>query len=76
MALFAWVPWVPGNPSISEQWVAEPINNGKKQLKCTQISIENEQAIGAGNLEKHLGTHQFEFLREPLNHSHIKDEMQ
>ena len=26
VAPLAWVPWVPRNPSIFEQWVPEPIN--------------------------------------------------
>ena len=26
VAPLAWVPWDPRNPSISEQWVPEPIN--------------------------------------------------
>ena len=30
VAPLAWVPWVPENPSIFEQWVPEPINFGKK----------------------------------------------
>ena len=51
MAPLAWVSWVPGNPSILEQWVPEPINFGKKQPKFTQISLENEQKIRAWNLE-------------------------
>ena len=25
VAPLAWVPWVPGNPSVFEQWVPEPI---------------------------------------------------
>ena len=45
------VPWVPGNPSILGQWILEPINFRKKQPKCAQISLENEQEIGAWNLE-------------------------
>ena len=51
VAPLAWVPWVPGNPSILEQWVPEPINFGKKQPKCTQISQEIEQVIGTWNLQ-------------------------
>ena len=26
VATLAWVPWVPGNPSVFEQWVPEPIS--------------------------------------------------
>ena len=26
VAPLAWVPWVPGSPSIFDQWVPEPIN--------------------------------------------------
>ena len=51
VAPLQWVPWVPGNPSVLEQWVLEPINFGKKEPKCTQISLKNEQEIGAWNLE-------------------------
>ena len=32
VAPLAWVPWVPGNPSIFEQWVPEPINIDTKSL--------------------------------------------
>ena len=39
MAPLAWVPWVPGNPSIFEQWVAEPINFGDKGPKYTPFLI-------------------------------------
>ena len=31
VAPLAWVPWVPGNPSIFRQWVPEPINFGRKK---------------------------------------------
>ena len=43
LAPLAWVPWVPWNPSILEQRVLKPINFRKKQLKCTQILLENEK---------------------------------
>ena len=49
VAPLVWVTWVPGNPSILEQWVPEPIIFGKKQLKCTKILPEYEQEIRAGN---------------------------
>ena len=39
VAPLAWVPWVPGNPSIFEQWVPEPINFGKKGLNYTLFSV-------------------------------------
>ena len=32
VAPLAWVPWVPGNPSVFEQWVPEPINFETKKL--------------------------------------------
>ena len=32
----AWVPWVPGNPSIFEQLVPEPINFGRRASKNVQ----------------------------------------
>ena len=32
VAPLAWIPWVPGYPSIFEQSVPEPINFGKKGL--------------------------------------------
>ena len=51
VASLAWVPWVPGYPSIFEQWVPEPINFGKKRPKFTHSSVENEQEIGAGTLK-------------------------
>ena len=41
----AWVPWVPRNPLIFEQWVPEPINFGKKGLKFEVVSVENKQDI-------------------------------
>ena len=45
VAPLAWVPWVPGNPSIFEQWVPEPINFGDKGPKFTPFSVQNEQEI-------------------------------
>jgi len=41
VAPLAWVPWVPGNPSIFEQLVPEPINFGKIGL----FSDQNKQEI-------------------------------
>ena len=57
-APLAWVPWVPRNPSIFEQWVPEPINFGDQQVKCDQISEQNEQEFGVGNLSS---------IWEPIN---------
>ena len=51
MAPFAWVPWVPGHPSLFEQWFAEPINFGKERLKFTHFSVEYEQEIVGWNLK-------------------------
>ena len=39
VAPLAWVPWVPGNPSIFEQWVPETINLGEKGLNSTLFSV-------------------------------------
>ena len=50
VAPLAWVPWVPGNPSIIEQWVPEPISFGKNGLKFTPYSVQNKQEIVVGNL--------------------------
>ena len=50
MVSLAWVPRVPGNPSIFEQWVPEPVNFGKKELENTDFFVENEHKIGVGNL--------------------------
>ena len=40
VAPLPWVPWVPGNPSIFEQWVPEPINLGNKGPKYTPFLIQ------------------------------------
>ena len=37
VAPLAWVPWVPGSPSIFEQWVPEAIDFGKKRLPFTLL---------------------------------------
>ena len=50
MALLALVPWVPGNPSIFEQWVPEPINFGKKALNSTVFSVQGKLEIRVGFL--------------------------
>ena len=39
VAPLAWVPWVPGNPSIFEQWVSVTTNLGKKGLNSTLFSV-------------------------------------
>ena len=57
VAPLAWVPW---NPLILEQWVSEPINFGDKQVKCNQISLQNEQKFGVGNLSS---------IWEPINYN-------
>ena len=49
VALLAWVPWFPGNPSNFDQWVPEPINFGKKQLKFTLFSFQNKEEMGTGS---------------------------
>ena len=51
VAPLAWVPWVPGNPSIFEQWVPEPIKFGKKRLKFTLFSVQSKQEIEVESLE-------------------------
>ena len=38
----AWIPLVPANSPISEQWVPEPINFGDKGPKFTTFSAQNE----------------------------------
>ena len=38
-------------PIIFEQWVPEPINFEKKQLKCISFSVENDQEIGLRNFD-------------------------
>ena len=43
------VPWIPGNPSIFELWVPEPINFGKKGLEFTHFLLKTE--IGVENLK-------------------------
>ena len=35
VAPLAWVPWVPRNPSIFEQWVPEPIGFEPWKLKLS-----------------------------------------
>ena len=37
VAPLAWVPWVPGNPSIFEQWVPETINFGQIGLNLPLV---------------------------------------
>ena len=51
VAPLAWVPWVPGNPSIFEQWVPEPISFGTKLLKFTPFSVQINQEMGVASLE-------------------------
>ena len=47
MAPLAWVPWVPGNPSVFEQWVPEPISFETKKPKFTYFfSFPNEVFLG------------------------------
>ena len=46
VASFAWVPWFPGNPSILDQWVPEPINFGKLRINLTPFSVQSKQEIG------------------------------
>ena len=46
VAPLTWVPWVPGNLSIFEPWVWEPIMFGEKGLKFTPYSVEIKQEIG------------------------------
>ena len=70
VAPLAWVPWAPGNPSIFEQRILEPISFGKKGVKFTPFSVQIKQGIGLwsfGTLHYHLETHQFEYLTKPLN---------
>ena len=47
VAPLAWVPWVPGNPSIFEQWVPEPINFEKNGINSTLFSVESKLEIGS-----------------------------
>ena len=54
VAPLAWVPWVPENPSIFEQWVQELINFGDKGPKFTPFSVQNEQEIGVKSLKELL----------------------
>ena len=65
MAPLVWVPWVPRNPSNFEQWVPKPISSGKKELNSTFFSAPRNWGWESGNFI-HLGTHQFEYLTEPL----------
>ena len=58
VAPLVWVPWVPWNPLVLEHWVPEPINFGDKQVKCNQISVQNEQKFGVRNLSN---------IWEPIN---------
>ena len=51
MAPLAWVPWVPGNPSIFEEWVPEPINFGKKRLKFALFAVQSKQEMWVESLE-------------------------
>ena len=51
VAPLAWVPWVPGNPSIFEQWVPEPINFRKKRLKFTLFAVQSKQEMWVESLE-------------------------
>ena len=46
VAPLVWVPWVPGNPSIFEQWVLEPIKFGEKVLRFTPFSVQIKQEMG------------------------------
>ena len=50
MALLAFVPLVPVNPSIFEQWVPEPINFGKNRLKLAVFLVQNKEDIGVWTL--------------------------
>ena len=45
VAPLAWVPWVPGSPSIFEQWVPEAIDFGKKRLQFTLLISEQKQDV-------------------------------
>ena len=47
--LVAPLAWAPGNPSIFEQLVPEPINFGKKELRFTLFSIQKKHEIGIGS---------------------------
>ena len=50
LAPWEWFPWVPGNPSIFEHWVLEPINFGMKGLKFVFSSVETKQEMGIGSM--------------------------
>ena len=51
VAPLVWVPWVPGNPSIFEQSVLEPINFRKRELIFTPFSAQKKQEIGVKTLK-------------------------
>ena len=45
VAPLVWVPWVPRNPSIFEQWVPEPINYQPNKPKIGQKTVSLYFAI-------------------------------
>ena len=61
VAPLAWVPWGPGNPSISEAWVLEPINFGKTRLNSILFSVQSKLKIGFGSLGPSIS------IWEPIN---------
>ena len=51
VASLAWVPWVPGNPSIFEQLIPEQISFGKKVQTYTTFSVQDKQELVDNNLK-------------------------
>ena len=51
VAPLVWVLWIPGNPSIFEQWVPEPISFGIKWIKFTPFSVQIKHEMGVASLE-------------------------
>ena len=51
VAPLAWVPWVPGNPSIFKQWIPESSNFEKLNMSFAPFSVQDKQEIGVKALK-------------------------
>ena len=58
-APLAWVPWVPGNLSIFEQWVPETINFREEGQKFNKFSVEKLELNRGWELEVVFGNLSF-----------------
>ena len=54
-ALLEWVPWVPRNPSIFQQWVPEPIIFGAKEQQSNHFFMGKYAGFWSSwDVEKHF----------------------